>query len=690
MDNNQNNNQNNQGNLNNQQRKKRFDYHLIITIIILFILGFLLVKNLTSNTYTELSYNELCDIKDGSYEDSNGDGSVKSYFSGKAISASTTITFKKVSATPLNDSNSGNLKIKGEVIETTDGSSTTYYFYCNVTPDQYNEVCTDLPITLNEASTSFWSYVINFIPTIIVIVFLIFMLKGVGGGRQAMDFGKNKARLSRNKTVTFDDVAGCDEEKEELVEVVDFLKNPRKYIEIGARIPKGVLLCGSPGTGKTLLAKAVAGEAGVPFFSISGSDFVEMYVGVGASRVRDLFKDAKDNAPCIIFIDEIDAVGRQRGAGIGGGHDEREQTLNQLLVEMDGFNVNQGIIIMAATNRPDVLDPALLRPGRFDRQITISNPDVKGREAILKVHARNKKFAANVKFDEIAHRIPGFSGADIENLLNEAALLAARDNRKVINKFDIDEATDRVMMGPAKKSRVITPQEKNVVAYHEAGHAVIGLKLEKSNVVQKVTIIPRGQAGGYNLMLPEEETYLETKSSLTARITGYLGGRVAEEIMFNEVSTGASNDFQNATKIARAMVTEYGMSDLGPVQYEQPNGSVFLGRDYTKDKNFSEQVALEIDRETRKIIENCYESAKQCITDNRTLLCTIAEYLKRVETLTKSDIDEINSTGHLLWYDKKNKDNPVLIDGKPIYVYEEPTLESDTSSSPSSEIHNEE
>lgn len=686
MDNNQNNNQNNQGRPNNiQNKKRRFDYHLIITIVVLFILGFLLVKNLTSNSYTELSYSQLSDITDGTYDNSD-----ISYFSSKGINETTEVKFEEISATPLNDSNSGNLKIKGKVIETTDGKSTTYYFYCNVTPDQYNEISDDISITLNEASTSFWTYVINFIPYIIVIIFFIFMLKGVGGGRQAMDFGKNRARLSRNKTVTFDDVAGCDEEKEELVEVVDFLKNPRKYIEIGARIPKGVLLCGSPGTGKTLLAKAVAGEAGVPFFSISGSDFVEMYVGVGASRVRDLFKDAKENSPCIIFIDEIDAVGRQRGAGIGGGHDEREQTLNQLLVEMDGFNVNQGIIIMAATNRPDVLDPALLRPGRFDRQITISNPDVKGREAILKVHAKNKKFAANVKFDEIAHRIPGFSGADIENLLNEAALLAARDNRKVINKFDIDEATDRVMMGPAKKSRVITPQEKNVVAYHEAGHAVIGLKLEKSNVVQKVTIIPRGQAGGYNLMLPEEETYLETKSSLTARITGYLGGRVAEEIMFNEVSTGASNDFQNATKIARAMVTEYGMSDLGPVQYEQPSGSVFLGRDYTKDKNFSEQVALEIDRETRKIIESCYESAKVCINENKTLLCTIAEYLKRVETLTKSDIDEINSTGHLDWYDKKNKDNPVLINGKPIYVYEEPALESETSSSPSSEIHNEE
>ena len=537
-----------------------------------------------------------------------------------------------------------------------------------------------------ESSSGVWIQVLTTLVPFAIFAFFLFSMMNQGGGggaRGAMSFGRNKARATNKEDikVRFSDVAGAEEEKQELVEVVEFLKDPKRYTKLGARIPAGVLLEGPPGTGKTLLAKAVAGEAGVPFFSISGSDFVEMFVGVGASRVRSLFEDAKKAAPAIIFIDEIDAVGRQRGAGIGGGHDEREQTLNQLLVEMDGFTVNQGIIIMAATNRPDVLDPALLRPGRFDRQITISNPDVNGRTAILKVHARNKKFAPDVKFDEIAHRIPGFSGADIENLLNEAALLAARDNRKVINKFDIDEATDRVMMGPAKKSRVITPREKNVVAYHEAGHAVIGLKLEKSNVVQKVTIIPRGQAGGYNLMLPEEETYLETKSSLTARITGYLGGRVAEEIMFNEVSTGASNDFQNATKIARAMVTEYGMSDLGPVQYEQPNGSVFLGRDYVKDKNFSEQVALEIDRETRKIIESCYEQAKKCINENKTLLSTIAEYLKRIETLTKSDIDEINSTGHLDWYDKKHKNDPVMVDGHPVYVYDETTNDNvDTTS----------
>ncbi|MCI5583111.1 MAG: ATP-dependent zinc metalloprotease FtsH, partial [Anaeroplasma sp.] len=396
-----------------------------------------------------------------------------------------------------------------------------------------------------------------------------------------------------------------------------------------------------------------AGEAKVPFFSLAGSDFVEMFVGVGASRVRDMFKTAKQNAPCIIFIDEIDAVGRQRGAGMGGGHDEREQTLNQMLVEMDGFNGNLGIIVMAATNRPDVLDPALLRPGRFDRQITISNPDVRGREAILKVHARNKHLEPTVKLDEIAQRIPGFSGADIENLLNEAALLAARANRKVINTYDIDEAIDRVMMGPAKKSKKYTEKERKLVAYHEAGHAVIGLRLENASVVQKVTIVPRGQAGGYNLMMPKEETYFRTKTDLLDTICGFLGGRIAEEITFNEVSTGASNDFQQATKIARAMVTEYGMSNLGPMQYEQPQGSVFLGRDYLKDKNFSDQVALEIDRETRAIIENCYDRAKKVILDNHELLEKITYYLLKIETLTKSDIDEIESTGALKWYDDK-------------------------------------
>lgn len=499
-----------------------------------------------------------------------------------------------------------------------------------------------------------WTVLLNLVPMILVLVILFIIFKNANNqNSKAFDFAKNRAKLNREKTVTFKDVAGVEEEKQELEELIDFLKNPKKYVDMGARIPKGVLLVGSPGTGKTLLARAVAGEANVPFFSISGSDFVEMFVGVGASRVRDLFKVAKENSPCIIFIDEIDAVGRQRGAGLGGGHDEREQTLNQLLVEMDGFTSNMGIIIIAATNRPDVLDPALLRPGRFDRQITISLPDVRGREAILKVHARNKKIDPKVKLSEFSNRIPGFSGADIENLLNEAALLAARDNRTLISEADMDEAIDRVMMGPAKKSRKYSPDEKKTVAYHEAGHAVIGLKLKDANVVQKVTIIPRGRAGGYNLMTPLEEKFLSTKSSLLAQITSYLGGRVAEEIVFDTVTTGAYNDFQMATQIARAMVTEYGMSDLGPVQYESAGGNVFLGRDYFKEKNFSDQVAHEIDKEVRHIITTCFNQAKEIITENRSLLDLIAHYLVEVETLTKADIDEILETGKLSWFQEK-------------------------------------
>jgi len=499
-----------------------------------------------------------------------------------------------------------------------------------------------------------WTVLLNLVPMILVLVILFIIFRNANNqNSKAFDFAKNRARLNREKSVTFKDVAGVDEEKQELEELIDFLKNPKKYVDMGARIPKGVLLVGSPGTGKTLLARAVAGEANVPFFTISGSDFVEMFVGVGASRVRDLFKVAKENSPCIIFIDEIDAVGRQRGAGLGGGHDEREQTLNQLLVEMDGFTTNMGIIIIAATNRPDVLDPALLRPGRFDRQITISLPDVRGREAILKVHARNKKLDPKIKLSEFASRIPGFSGADIENLLNEAALLAARDNRTLISQNDMDEAIDRVMMGPAKKSRKYSPDEKKTVAYHEAGHAVIGLKLADANVVQKVTIIPRGRAGGYNLMTPLEEKFLATKSSLLAQITSYLGGRVAEEIVFDTVTTGAYNDFQMATQIARAMVTEYGMSDLGPVQYESAGGNVFLGRDYFKEKNFSDQVAHEIDKEVRHIITTCFEKAKTIINEHRSLLDLIAHYLVEVETLTKADIDEIVQTGKLSWYQEK-------------------------------------
>ncbi len=536
------------------------------------------------------------------------------------------------------------------------GDKLTYDFY--VTSSGWAERIESIDLSahsielkyLERSGISFWDILSIAFPIIMIVALGIFLWRTMSGGganKQAFDFAKSRARLASVKTVTFKDVAGIEEEKQELEEIIDFLKYPKKYRDIGARIPKGVLLVGAPGTGKTLLAKAVAGEANVPFFSISGSDFVEMFVGVGASRVRDLFKVAKENSPCIIFIDEIDAVGRQRGAGMGGGHDEREQTLNQLLVEMDGFNPNAGIIIMAATNRPDVLDPALLRPGRFDRQITIDLPDVKGREAILKVHARNKRLDENVNFENLSMRIPGFSGADIENLLNEAALLAARGNRKVISIDDLDEAMDRVMLGPAKRSRKVTERERKVIAYHEAGHAVIGLKLEGSNIVQKVTIVARGQAGGYNLMMPEEETFLETKTSLLARIAGYLGGRVAEEIVFGDVTTGAYQDFQTATKIARAMVTEYGMSDLGPIQYESNSGNVFLGRDYFKEKNFSDQVALEIDREVREIISEAHAQATKLINEHRKLLDTIANYLLKVETLTKQDIDEIVETGTL-------------------------------------------
>ena len=615
---------------NNQKKpeqKKRFDIIFFILVILTIIGVFFLIRGFTTTSPKELNYNEFTEYVE----------------TGKIAGV--------VTAKPVGGENYGIYTITGAYNDNGKISK----FTLNVTTQLLEQIyeLDNIQVSIATISENIWaSLLISLIPDAIFIGLFIFLMRGQGNNK-AFDFGKSTAQLSRGKTVTFKDVAGCDEEKEELVEIIDFLKNPRKYNEIGARIPKGVLLFGPPGTGKTLLAKAVAGEAGVPFFSISGSDFVEMFVGVGASRVRDMFKTAKQNAPCIIFIDEIDAVGRQRGAGMGGGHDEREQTLNQMLVEMDGFNGNLGIIVMAATNRPDVLDPALLRPGRFDRQITISNPDVKGREAILKVHARNKHLEPTVKLDEIAQRIPGFSGADIENLLNEAALLAARANRKVINTYDIDEAIDRVMMGPAKKSKKYTEKERKLVAYHEAGHAVIGLRLENASVVQKVTIVPRGQAGGYNLMMPKEETYFRTKTDLLDTICGFLGGRIAEEITFNEVSTGASNDFQQATKIARAMVTEYGMSNLGPMQYEQPQGSVFLGRDYLKDKNFSDQVALEIDRETRAIIENCYDRAKKVILDNHELLEKITYYLLKIETLTKSDIDEIESTGALKWYDDK-------------------------------------
>ncbi len=490
-------------------------------------------------------------------------------------------------------------------------------------------------------------FLINIVPMLILLGGAFFIItRQMGSANKSMDFGKSRARLSENnKKVTFKDVAGLDEEKEEVAELIDFLKSPKKFQSLGARIPKGVLLVGPPGTGKTLLARAVAGEANVPFYYISGSEFVELFVGVGASRVRDMFKQAKQSAPCLIFIDEIDAVGRQRGAGLGGGHDEREQTLNQLLTEMDGFGANEGIIIIAATNRPDVLDPALLRPGRFDRQVTVNLPDIKGREEILKVHARGKTFSKAVELSNIAKRTVGFSGADLENLLNEAALLAVRRNKKAISMTEIDEAHDRVLMGPAKKSHKYTEHEKKVVAYHEAGHAVLGLCLDGANEVQKITIVPRGAAGGYNLMLPKEETYLQTKSELLGTISGLLGGRVAEEIIFHEVTTGAHNDFEKATKIARAMVTEYGMSELGPVQFEHQESSVFLGRDYNKSKNFSSQVAFEIDQEQRKIIHECYEKAKSVIYENKKLLDLIATTLLEYETITKEQIDYLVKHG---------------------------------------------
>ena len=496
-------------------------------------------------------------------------------------------------------------------------------------------------------SSAFLLFLVNVLPMVILVGGAFFLItRQMGSANKSMDFGRSRARLNEdNKKVTFENVAGLDEEKEEVSELIDFLKSPKKFQRLGARIPKGVLLVGPPGTGKTLLARAVAGEANVPFYYISGSEFVELFVGVGASRVRDMFKQAKHNAPCLIFIDEIDAVGRQRGAGLGGGHDEREQTLNQLLTEMDGFGSNEGIIIIAATNRPDVLDPALLRPGRFDRQVTVNLPDVKGREEILKVHAKGKTFSSKVSLSNIAKRTVGFSGADLENLLNEAALLAVRRNKNQITMAEIDEAHDRVMMGPAKKSHKYTEKEKRTVAYHEAGHAVLGIKLDNANEVQKITIVPRGNAGGYNLMLPKEETYLSTKQELLERIMGLLGGRVAEEIVFNEMTTGAHNDFEKATKIARAMVTEYGMSDLGPVQIEHQESSVFLGRDYNKSRNFSGQVAFEIDQEQRKIINECYEKAKKVIKENRDLLDLIANALLENETLTKEQIDYLVEHG---------------------------------------------
>ena len=510
---------------------------------------------------------------------------------------------------------------------------------------------------LNDPEASSWlSVAIEVVPILILAGVTIWVFtRQIGGGSKSMDFGKSRAKLVEESRATFKDVAGLTEEKEEVQELIDFLKNPKKFTSMGARIPKGVLLVGPPGTGKTLLARAVAGEAKVPFYYISGSDFVELFVGIGASRVRDMFKQAKMNAQCLNFIDEIDAVGRQRGTGLGGGHDEREQTLNQLLTEMDGFGANEGIIIIAATNRPDVLDPALLRPGRFDRQVTVSLPDKNARIEILKVHAKNKILAKNITLEYLAKRTPGFSGADLENLLNEAALLAVRRNKKEITMAEIDEATDRVLMGPAKVTKKYTDKEKKLVAYHEAGHAVLGLKLDGANEVQKITIIPRGHAGGYTMMTPKEEAFNYTKKELLESICGLLGGRVAEEVTFGEITTGAHDDFKKATKIARSMVTEYGMSNLGPMMLEEPDGNTFLGRDYTKNRNISDTVAHEIDEEMRSIINDCYKQATKIITENKKLLELIANTLLEEETITKEEIDYLVEHGHLPEDKKEDK-----------------------------------
>ena len=597
------------------------------TFLLVFIIGCLIVFKLFDNSVKELTYDEFI-------QDLNG---------GKITEL--TITPKVRTET---------YELVGKLESYKDNESFILYlpysdeFISKIT--EAKEKTSDFQLTVkNDPEASSWlAVVIDVVPLLILggITIWIFT-RQLGSGSKSMDFGKSRAKLVEESRATFKDVAGLTEEKEEVQELIDFLKNPKKFTSMGARIPKGVMLVGPPGTGKTLLARAVAGEAKVPFYYISGSDFVELFVGIGASRVRDMFKQAKMNAPCLIFIDEIDAVGRQRGTGLGGGHDEREQTLNQLLTEMDGFGANEGIIIIAATNRPDVLDPALLRPGRFDRQITVNLPDKNSRMEILKVHAKNKTLDKNITLEYLAKRTPGFSGADLENLLNEAALLAVRRNKNEITMAEIDEATDRVLMGPAKVTKKYTDKEKKLVAFHEAGHAVMGLKLDGANEVQKITIIPRGNAGGYTMMTPKEEAFNYTKNELLESICGLLGGRVAEEITFGEVTTGAHDDFKKATKIARSMVTEYGMSNLGPMMLEEPDGNTFLGRDYTKNRNISDTVAHEIDEEMRSIINNCYEKTKKIITENKDLLALIANTLLEEETITKEEIDYLVKNGHL-------------------------------------------
>ena len=605
-------------------RKQTIPYFILFFVI----MGVMLFYSLSRFTVNEFTYNEFInELSKGTVEKievAEKKGAGLYFITGRLKEYPETETFKV--NVPLSEQVLDNI-----LVYTTEGEIETI-------------------VNANPENSSIVTVLVNVLPTIFLIGVMIWLFSKIGGSnKNSMDFGRSRAKLSEDGgNVKFDDVAGLVEEKQEVAELIDFLKSPKKFQKLGARIPKGVLLVGPPGTGKTLLAKAVAGEANVPFYYISGSDFVELFVGIGASRVRDMFKQAKQTAPCLIFIDEIDAVGRQRGTGLGGGHDEREQTLNQLLTEMDGFGANEGIIIIAATNRPDVLDPALLRPGRFDRQVTVSLPDQRERHAILKVHARNKIFDKKVNLENISKRTPGFSGADLENLLNESALLAVRRDKTAISMSEIDEATDRVLMGPAKVSRKMTDKEKRLVAIHEAGHAVIGIKVDAANEVHKITIIPRGHAGGYTMMLPKEEKLaVMTKEELLASIVGLLSGRVAEELFLGEITTGASDDFRKATSIARSMVTEYGMSDLGPIQLEQKDQGVFLGRDYNKSKNFSDAVALEIDQEVRKIIDACYKEAQKILKENEDLVLLLADTLVEKETLTREEIIELVETGEL-------------------------------------------
>ena len=618
---------------------------IYLVIIFLLIFGLVSVLNIASNSSrTTVTYSgvisEFDDLNVAQYQLDLGSGALTYKLKGEAASAPAhQYTVPNVSIF-INDINSG---------YTSDGKAANYRL-------RYNEANPDSPLVEDYIPISDNTFLTNVLPYLllvgVMIIFTVIVMRQSTGGGKMSSFSKANVRQNTGKKVTFDDVAGADEEKQELEEIVDFLKNPGKYREIGARVPKGVLLVGPPGTGKTLLAKAVAGEVGAPFFSISGSDFVEMFVGVGASRVRDLFEQAKKKTPSIIFIDEIDAVGRQRGAGLGGGHDEREQTLNQLLVEMDGFTENDSIIVMAATNRRDILDPALLRPGRFDRQIVVNYPDIKGREEILKVHTRNKNIGPDVDLKTIAATTAGFTGADLENLVNEAALLAARANRRAITKADIEEATIKVVAGPEKKSKVVTPEEKKLTAYHESGHAITTYFCKSQDKVHQVSIIPRGMAGGFTMHVPEKDRSFVSKTYMEEEIIVLLGGRVAEKLILDDISTGASNDIERATSVARNMVMRYGFSEkLGPILYGHENQEVFLGRDYSQGRNYSENVAAEIDGEIRELIETGYEKAKEILTEHGDLLERCAQYLMKHEKIDGPDFyklmaDEIDIDGN--------------------------------------------